>query len=195
VAFALIALLSLWNPPVTGVEVESRVGIWRRAGAFFVDFALMGVAVGPVSLLPLLLHEAVETGQFQWTFERRLARPSDAIFGFLSVFGVLVGFYLYDYWCTSRHQATFGSYVLGYKLARAQDSQGEPDWITRPLLSFVGMCWWPVSVLVALARRDGQFWWDRQTGTRALRLALDGSRRSRSDGADRPGPGGQHDAG
>ncbi|MAP95293.1 MAG: hypothetical protein CMK07_10120 [Ponticaulis sp.] len=146
---------------------EKPVLVWRRFLAFFIDSA----AVLPVIVVPNLLLElsieALHTGEFLWVVERDFARPTDAIV-FVAAMVALFGMFCYFWLIPRSGNATIGQFVLGYQIKAADG--GRANFAYRTLSAFAAFCVWPVTLF--LARKDrvgGEYWWDRCSGTEAVR--------------------------
>ena len=68
-----------------------------------------------------------------------------------------------------RGRQTLGQYVLGYRVISSGNAD-VPTYGRRALLSFVGLCAWPLSVVLALRRKRKAFWWDAATGSQVVRV-------------------------
>lgn len=89
------------------------------------------------------------------------------------------GLFYYFYGRLRANRQTLGQYVLGYRIVNVTAAKGTPRHARRVLLSFFGLCMWPISIVVALIDRDKAFWWDAVTQTRAVRtVARDTSRQA-----------------
>ncbi len=166
----VLAVFVVFYPQRAYVENESNiVGVWRRFGAFFLDFMLVLMVVSSIGAVPLLVAEAEYTGAFQWAFIREFSRPTDAAYVLPSVFVSFVALFLYFYLHGKSGRPTVGQYVLGYRIASLEEKE-KPAYGLRVLLSFLGLCMWPVSVMLAIGNQQKQFWWDSTTRTRVFRV-------------------------
>jgi len=168
IGLVIIAFLFLRPNQRTVIDGTGVVGVWRRLGAFFIDFVLVLLVISPIAALPLLIAEASYTGAFEWSFVRKFARPSD---GYLVLPGVIASFaalYFYFFYHPLKGKQTIGEYILGFKIIAATDVGPRPIYGTRPITSFVGLCAWPISVYFALRKEDKRFWWDTDSRTRAV---------------------------
>ncbi len=165
ITFAIFALLFKQQNTLKSPET---VGVWRRFGAFIIDYGAVLMVLSPITSLPVLVIEAIHTGKFQWVFYRDYARDTDWIFGLLvfSMFFFVV-FYFYKHPALSRQ--TLGEYVAGYKIIPADEAK-KASYLKRVFWSFLGMCILPVSVILALRNKQKQFWWDDACNTKAMKV-------------------------
>jgi uncharacterized RDD family membrane protein YckC len=146
------------------------VGLWRRFGAFFLDFMSVLLVFTPVTVIPILIAEANVTGEYQWSFARDFARPSDNLYILPSVFTVFIVMYIYFLFYARSNKQTVGQYVLNYKVSASVVDDEKPKYGLRVLYSFIGLCAWPVSVILALRKPDKACWWDICTNTKVVRI-------------------------
>lgn len=184
IAAAIVAFMFLYRQQVTEFEDKKIVGVWRRFGAFYLDFMFVLLALSPLAALPMVFAESGFTGEFQWSFEREFSRPTDSSYLLSSIFSVFVGLYYYFYKHGQLNRPTIGQYVLNYKVVRAS-SEEVPLYGRRVLFSFFGLCACPISLVLALRRSDKAFWWDKVTKTRVVRV----SAVNKSVQADQPSAG------
>ena len=149
---------------------ENIVGLWRRFGAFFLDFMAVLVVISPFMAIPTLLVEANITGNFQWAFERDFARPTDTQYILPSVISVFLVMYLYFYFYAKYNKQTLGQYVLNYKIIPIDEESMIPQYGLRVFFSYIGLCTWPVSVFLALRKNNKACWWDTTTNTKVIRV-------------------------
>lgn len=145
------------------------VGVWRRFGAFFLDYALTLFILSPVYTLPILIGEASHVGNFSWSFEREFSRPSDTAFLLPGIFATFVGILFYFYIHLRMSRQTVGQYVFGYRIVDGSLKNGSPAYVKRVLLAPIGLCAWPVSVIFALRNPTKAFWWDIVSNTFAVK--------------------------
>jgi hypothetical protein len=148
-------------------DTSTVVGVWRRFGAFFLDCLLVMVIVSPLSAIPVLVSEASYSGTFQWAFERDHSRPTDSLYIFPGVLAGFLALFYYFYQHGRSGRPTVGQYVSSYRVTDAPDS-GEPRYALRVVMSFLGLCMWPISVILALRNPNKAFWWDAATRTRVV---------------------------
>ncbi len=165
-----LTLFVLTYPQRTGAPDEIRVvGVWRRLGAFFLDFASVVLVVSSLAAVPVLIAEANFTGDFQWSFVRDFARPTDTAYFLPAALGVFLLLFLYFYLHARVNRPTIGQYVLGYRVTVAS-TDAKPRHGVRVLFAFVGLCTWPISVILALMTPRKAFWWDSATNSRVVRV-------------------------
>jgi len=168
----VLAFFVLFFPHRSQVTEQSKVvGIWRRFGAFLLDFILVIIVMAPLVALPLLLAEANAAGTFEWQFYREFSRPTDNLFllpGIFFMFFVLIS-YFYGHLKFSRQPV--GQYIMGYAIAPSDEGEANPKYAKRVLMSAIGLSVWPVSIILALIRKDKSFWWDRVSSTQAVRVS------------------------
>lgn len=171
VSLVIVAFLFLRPVQPTMVVSNGVVGVWRRVGAFLIDFALVLFAISPIAALPFLVAEASYTGEFEWSFLRKFARPSDSLFVLPAVLASFAALYFYFFLHPLKGKQTVGEYILGFKVVAASDVGPKPIYGTRPITGFIGLCAWPVSVYFALRTEDKRFWWDTDSHTRAVMVS------------------------
>jgi hypothetical protein len=167
--FALALLLAIYRQRQTAFDYSRIVAVWRRFGAFLLDLAVVLLVMAPVGAIPILVAEAKYSGSFEWTFARHYSRPTDAVLILPSVFATFLVLFVYLYLHARSHRATIGQFISGYRVTDDPDS-GASRYALRVVLSFVGLCAWPVSLVPALRRRDKAFWWDVVTRTKVARV-------------------------
>jgi uncharacterized RDD family membrane protein YckC len=152
-------------------DEESVVGIWRRHGAFLLDFSLILLVLSPFTALPLLIAEANYTGSFQWAFIREFGRDTDSIYLLPAVVINFAILFYYFYYHLREKKPTLGQYVLSYRVIDDEESTNKKPWYAlRVLYSFLGLCVWPISVILALFKPKKSFWWDGCTNTKVIRV-------------------------
>lgn len=169
ISVALTVFVLIYPQRTSAPHETSVVGVWRRFGAFFLDFASVVMVVSALGAVPLLIAEASFTGVFQWSFERDFARPTDTVYVLPAVFGGFLLLFLYFYLHPRVNRQTLGQYVLGYRVMEVSTA-AKPRYGVRVLLAFVGLCMWPISVILALRTPRKAFWWDSATNSRVVRV-------------------------
>jgi len=169
VALALLVLLFTYPRLDHPTDDRKVVGVLRRLGAFFLDFALIMVIAAPIGAIPTLLAEYHYTGTFQWSFVRDFERPTDTALILPVAIGIFVAMYFYFSLHPKGNRQTVGQYVLGYRVV-ASGGTLSPSYGHRALLSFIGLCMWPVSVVMALRNERKAFWWDAASRTKVVRV-------------------------
>lgn len=166
-----LILFLVFYPQQTNLLDESKsVGVWRRFGAFFLDFLTVLMIITPISVLPILIAEGIYTGQFQWSFEREFSRQSDATYIMPGLILAFVVLYYYFYKHIRLNRQTVGQFILGYRVTDVRETNSGPKYVMRVFLSFIGLCVWPISVILFLLNRDKAFWWDNATNTKVFRV-------------------------
>jgi hypothetical protein len=118
--------------------------------------------------MPLLIAEGHFTREFHWAFERRFTRPTDGVFLLPGAFSGFLLLLVYFYWHPRAGRQTVGQYVLSYRVLAAEAAK--PKYGLRALLAFIGLCIWPVSLVLALLTPGKVFWWDKATNSRVVRV-------------------------
>jgi uncharacterized RDD family membrane protein YckC len=167
-AAALLALTVFLHPipaaPVAGQTVRLR----RRVGAFFIDiFAAMMIVI-PLAALLMLLYAAAMSKAFAWAVQVSPPDWWDHVIAVVLVIGAFAGLIAYYQLPLRRGRQTLGQYVLGYRLEPSED--GKPHYAKLRILSVVGVCFWPISLAMALSRPDREFWWNHASGVQAVSL-------------------------
>lgn len=145
------------------------VGVWRRFGAFVLDFSAVVLVVSSIGAVPMLVAEGHFTGQFQWSFTREFTRPTDTMIVLPVALGCFLALFVYFYMHARIGRQTLGQYVLGYRVT-ASSADVQPAYGQRVVLSFVGLCIWPISVIMAVRKPSKDFWWDSATNSKVARL-------------------------
>jgi hypothetical protein len=86
-----------------------------------------------------------------------------------AAFGVFLLLFFYFYLHLRVNRQTAGQYVLGYRVTAAEGT-AKPNYGTRVVLSFMGLCMWPISLILALRKPSKAFWWDSATNSRVVRV-------------------------
>jgi len=169
VILGLYAILFPRQKSISDKPLE--VGIWRRFGAFLVDFIVVLTVATPLLTLPLILAEYYETGIFAWSFQRDFSRTTDNVIIIPSAlsFFFFLSFYFYKFHMTG--QPTLGQYILGFRVTGNDNDVKKGEAASRVVLSFVGLCIWPISVLHALYNGK-EFWWDEFSNTKVERIKM-----------------------
>jgi hypothetical protein len=162
--------LVFYRQQKNGLDQSKIVGVWRRFASFILDFMTVLMVITPLSALPILIAEGVYTGRFQWSFDRDFSRSTDTTYLMPGLILAFIVLYYYFYKHARLNRQTVGQYILGYSVTIGSELDGEPKHVMRVLLSFVGLCIWPISVILALLNREKVFWWDKVTNTRVFRV-------------------------
>ena len=169
VAIAILAFLFTYSQREQEPNNQAIVGVWRRLGAFLLDFTTIMVIAAPIGAMPTLIAEYYYTDSYQWSFARDFERPTDMLLIMPVGIGIFMAMFFYFYVHAKRGIQTLGQYVLGYRVVAANSAEG-PSYGMRALLSFVGLCAWPVSVVLAMKHERKAFWWDAATGSQVVRV-------------------------
>lgn len=153
-------------------DEEKTVGVWRRFGAFYLDFMVVIIGVTPLLAIPLLWMESTYIGQFQWAFEREYSRELDAYLVLPSIGVAFFVLFYYFYKHPKAGRQTLGQYILGYKVVADTSELQDAEFGKRVIYSYIGLCTAPISVYFALKKTDKSFWWDSATNTRAIRVSV-----------------------
>jgi uncharacterized RDD family membrane protein YckC len=159
-------LLLMYSAPL-GVG-SPLPGVLRRFVAFWLDFLLAMLAIGPIfGVLPTVM-EWRRTG----VFERTNPAPGDGLLlttGFLLCSVALVFYYAFP---LVRHRPSPGTCIAGYQVVAA-DGVNLTLWtaLLRTLLGFIALSTAYLAPFVARDRKNGKFWLDKVFGTRALMLS------------------------
>ncbi|MCV6623852.1 MAG: RDD family protein [Cellvibrionaceae bacterium] len=165
----LLAILVFFFPRKRFIEnSDGVVGLWRRFGAFILDFIVILTIISPAASLPILITESGYTGGFEWSFTREFSRDSDNILILPVIFGMFAIIFLYFYVHAKSGNQTFGQYILNYVVSSSEDGK-EPQFAKRVLYSYIGLCAWPVSVILALRSENKECWWDKTTNTKLVK--------------------------
>jgi len=164
---------------------ENNTGVWRRFGAFFLDFMVVLLALTPITVLPTLIAEYVHTNSYAWTFQRDFSRSTDNWIIIPTVFLMFGGLYYYFYKFCLLSKQTLGQYVSGYRIQSIDGPMNSQKARKRVLLSILGLCLWPISVILGL-RNKRVFWWDSSSGTQALTAETVNKNQNEMDGSVEP---------
>lgn len=170
IALALLFFVLFYPRQETKTDEENVVGVWRRFGAFLLDFSLILLVLSPFTALPLLIAEANYTGSFQWAFVREFGRDTDYIYLLPAVVIDFAILFYYFYYHLREKKPTLGQYVLNYRVIGDEESTKKSWYALRVLYSFLGLCVWPISVILALFKPKKSFWWDGCTNTEVIRV-------------------------
>ena len=167
----VIVVFALFYPQKIGQPDQSRlVGVWRRLGSFFIDLILVLLVAAPWAALPILVAEGHYTGNYQWSFEREFARASDTIYILPAVFAIFFGWFYYIYGHLRKGRLPVGQYILSYKVTNDPQAEHPLNYAKRVLFSFLGLCAWPVSLVLAMRSPTKQFWWDSASNTKVEKI-------------------------
>lgn len=140
------------------------VKMWERFFALAIDLHAIFVISLPLLLLPDLLIDWGQTGQFHLVpSPDAIANPSLWPPAFM-----LVAMCLYVVFLPRSGRSTLGQYVMGYSIVPLDDFGAKPQYFHRVILSYFLMCC--IFGWGYLFRQDkGVYWWERKTHTIAMR--------------------------
>lgn len=167
-------LFAMKFPRAKRVDTKIRVGVWRRFGAFFLDFLTILLALTPILTLPIIYAEYTHTGSFNWSFQRNFSRDSDILLILPSGLILFAGLIYYFYKFTLLSKPTLGQYVLGYRVVAEDGDMNKEKARARIISSILGMCFWPISVIHGLIKKR-VFWWDSTSESIAVLTSPDNS--------------------
>jgi uncharacterized RDD family membrane protein YckC len=168
IGFGIIFLVfAVMFPRATRNDSEQLAGVWRRFGAFLIDFIVIILALSPILALPAIVTEYTYTNEFLWSFQREFSRSTDNAVIIPSVFILFAGLAYYFYKFTLLSKPTIGQYILGYRIIVTSTAMSKPVAFKRVSLSMLGMCAWPIAIIHGLIKKR-VFWWDSGSGSRAI---------------------------
>lgn len=165
-AFVLLYLLLMRAVPT---ELGNPLpGLFRRFVAFWLDFVLAMVAIGPIlGLLPMVV-EWGRTRVFQWSIERSVPVPGDVLQATVSALLAFVVLLFYYAWPLVHRRPSPGACILNYQIV---PDEGEALTlrmaVLRTLLGFAAVASFPLALFIDRDRKKGQFWLDKVFSTRA----------------------------
>jgi hypothetical protein len=164
----LCALFGLICPrTVTLQDDKSVVGVWRRLFAVYIDFSVLFALMTPFIIGTVLCFEWIATNEFRWSFSRDFFRRTDfLLWAFILV--VMWGCFQYFYQHAKLQKATLGQFIMGYKIVSCAE-KGKPQYLRRVFEGAIAWVFWPIMLFKYAKNKDGIFWWDESTNTRAVR--------------------------
>jgi uncharacterized RDD family membrane protein YckC len=174
---ALIVSLVLAGAYMWILQVDSgserqyvTAGLWRRLGAFLVDFILAMLIFSPWLSLMVLLIESSNTGIFTWSVHRDYLENGDTL---LTLVCVAVGFlFCLAYFSIPVYfvRQSPGAALLGIGL-RYAPQKAPSFWraIGRVVLGYIAICGWIFSIPLALKDPEKKMWHDVAAGTRVVK--------------------------
>jgi hypothetical protein len=147
-----------------------KVRIVDRFFAFIIDLHIFLWIAVSINASHYILSEYFHTGNFNWNIERDFLRNSEAIAGFALTIATVAGWFGYFYSHAILGRPTPGQYVMGYRVEGLAGSERQPNYAMNIILGVIGLCVWPISLGMALAREDKAFWWNRVAATRLVAL-------------------------
>jgi len=161
----VFVLLLRWPKLQVDIIEDSRVGIFRRIAAFYVDISVCTIGILPLVSMPPLFLEYLATGEWQWSFERDFVRRADLLN--LTVFFIgLYGMFYYFSWHFKNGKQTLGQHFLGFKLVPAGE---RPNMFFRAVVAHFNFSWWPTWPWT-LFRKKQDYWWDTASKIKARRV-------------------------
>ncbi|MCI5046869.1 MAG: RDD family protein [Aquisalinus sp.] len=148
----------------------------QRTGAFFIDLLCASTIAVTISTLLILTIEAGHSGTFQWHFTREPGRPSDGLTAAIAVISGYLTLFVYNYVFGKASRQTPGQYIAGYAVRENPNSAYKTRHALRLLLWPIGALGWPFSLTTPIEQNQSdagkEQWWDRQTGTYAVRVSF-----------------------
>ncbi len=155
-------------PPELG---GSLPGVVRRFFAFWLDFFIAMMVIGPTFGILATIAEWRRTGVFVWMFERATPAPTDT---WLTTGGASLVFVLLLFYFAIplvRRRPSPGSCIAGYQI---MPDEGQTitlgSAILRTIIGFLGVSMWPLTPFIARQRKRGKVWFDRPFSTHAAIL-------------------------
>jgi hypothetical protein len=169
VVVIFLYLLLMYSPPMQ--QASPFPGVFRRFVAFWLDFVLAMIAVGPiVGILPTLT-EWRRTGVFEWNFERTTHAAGDGWLIGIATTSCFVALIIYYAYPLIRRRPSPGACIAGYQIIADEDATITPQKaVLRTLLGFVATSAWYLAPFIARDRKQGKFWLDKVFDTRAVKV-------------------------
>ncbi len=146
------------------------VGVWRRLGTIYVNSFVIVFTLTNLSVLPILLVEAMQTGEFQWSFSREFSRATDSLVGGSSVLFIFGLIFYYYYWSLVSVRPTIGHYLMGYQIVNNDQEWTRKKALRRMGLTMLTLFAWPMTVFIAARHDKKAFWFDLKTDSIAERF-------------------------
>lgn len=169
-ALFIVLYLALMGcaPPALG---EVLPGVVRRFLAFWLDFLIAMMVIGPTFGIFATLAEWRRTGVLVWMFERETPAPTDTL---LTTGGVALVFVLLLFYFAVplvRRRPSPGSCIAGYQVM-PDEGRTLTLWraILRTIVGFFAMSMWPLTPFIARQRKKGKVWFDGPFRTHAVIL-------------------------
>ena len=172
IVFSLAGLLLYIWILRAGIEVKAttKAPMWRRFGAFLIDFYFAGSTIAGLVGLIAIAVESNRTGAFHWHFQREYGVSLDRMFGIPLALAAMALIFLYFMYPLTKAKPTVGCYLLRI----GTFSQSAPgtlakmslrDAAKRIVFEFRGLCaWWKW----ARRKPNGQTWYDEKTNVIVL---------------------------
>ena len=163
---SLFIFLMKWPKRYGSQIVEnSRVGIFRRLAAVYVDAFVGLIGALPFISMTALTTEFFATGQWQWSYERDFVRPTDII-DVLVFFIDFYGIFYHVKWHFDRQRPTVGQQLFKFRLVPAHKN---PRMGIRAFVAWVNLAWWPIWPWTIMQHKQ-DYWWDTASGIKARRV-------------------------
>jgi hypothetical protein len=155
-------------PPELGGALP---GVIRRFFAFWMDFIIAMIIIGPLFGVLATIAEWRRTGVFVWMFERKTSAPTDIWLTMGGVSLMFVLLLLYFVLPLVRRRPSPGSCIAGYQvMPDAGRTLTIRRAILRTILGFCAVSMWPLTPFIARQRNKGKLWFDTPFSTHALFL-------------------------
>jgi uncharacterized RDD family membrane protein YckC len=146
-------------------------GILRRFVAFWLDFMVAVIAVGPLLGIVPTMIEWRRTGEFQWTFERASYARGDSLQLWLLTAAMVVALVFYHAIPVLRKRSSPGACMMGYRVVCDDETAlNLKNAILRTLLGFIAIAAWCITPFIGRDRQRGKIWIDKVFSTRAVML-------------------------
>lgn len=164
----LYVLLIYSAPPSLGKPLS---GVFRRFIAFWLDFVIAMISIGPILGIFPMLTEWKRTGVFQWSFERPTREPGDELLATIALVICAAGLTFYYALPLIRRRPSPGSCIVGYQVVCDEGiSLTLRAVVLRTLLGFIAAAAAYLAPFVGRDKKRGKFWLDKVFGTYAVKL-------------------------
>ncbi len=153
--------------PIRMPDGMRPVSIWRRSAALILDLIVVMSILTPPIVLTMLFLEKLVTGEFVWSVHRTYTQPTDLFMWPIMIFLFVMIFY-YFYKHAKLQRSTAGQFILGYTIVPVNDPYLSPKYMNRTFGAAFAGAIWPITLLAMSRRKDGIFWWDQDSNTRAV---------------------------
>jgi len=158
-------ILHKWPKSKVEIIETSRVGIFRRIAAFYIDMVVAIIGVFPLMCMPILILEYLETGKWVWTFQRDYFRLTD-ILSIVIMLGGFLGIAYYSRWHFINGKQTLGQHLLKFNLTPREPIGQDAQYSIRVLIAWVNLAWWPIWPWTIMKRKQ-DYWWDTASNIKA----------------------------
>lgn len=146
-------------------------GLFRRFGAFWLDFVLALFALGPLLGIVPMVVEWRRTGIFTWYFARNTQAASDVPVVLLLTSLMIIGLLFYFATPFVLRRPSPGACVAGYQVvADVGYSLSLRRALLRSLIGYIALCSAWIAPFVGRNKQEGKFWLDKVFHTRAMHL-------------------------